>query len=83
MMNITNVNSGENGGLKRLLQHLVRIATWIGCGNQKVALCFKHLHNKFKCVADFDAALLALWKEVFPLPTHCFEFFGKCIRKFW
>ena len=38
MMNITNVNSGENGGLKRLLQHLVRIATWIGCGNQKVAL---------------------------------------------
>ena len=62
MMNITNVNSGENGGLKRLLQHLVRIATWIGCGNQKVALCFKHLHNKFKCVADFDAALLALWK---------------------
>ena len=61
MMDTTNVNSGENG-LKRLLKHLIPIATWIGCGNHKVALYFKHLLPEFKCVFNADAALLALWK---------------------
>ena len=62
MMDTTNVNSGEKDGLKRLLQHVVPIAAWIGCGNHEVALCFKHLLNEFPSVADADAMLLALWK---------------------
>ena len=57
MMDTTNVNSGERNGLKRLLKHLISLASWIGCGNHKVALCFKHLLPEFKF-----AALLALWK---------------------
>ena len=43
MMDTTNVNSGERGGLKRLLKFLIPMDVWIGCGNHKVALCFKHL----------------------------------------
>ena len=33
MTDTTNVNSREKEGLKRLLQHVVPIAAWIGCGN--------------------------------------------------
>ena len=61
MMDTTNVNSRENGGLKRLL-HVIPIAAWIGCGSHEVAFCFKHLLNEFPSVADADATLLALWK---------------------
>ena len=60
MMDTTNVNSRENGGLKRLLQHVIPIAAWIGCGSHEVAFCFKHLLNEFPSVADADATLLAL-----------------------
>ena len=42
-MDITNVNLGEKEHLKRLLQHKVPLLVWIGCGNQKLALCLKHL----------------------------------------
>ena len=33
--------------MKRLLQHAVPFAVWIGCGNHKVALCFKDLLQIF------------------------------------
>ena len=62
MMDTTNVNSGERNGLKWLLKHLIPLASWIGCGNHKVALCFKHLLPEFESVFSADAALLALWK---------------------
>ena len=62
MMDTTDVNSGERNGLKWLLKHLIPLASWIGCGNHKVALCFKHLLPKFESVFSADAALLALWK---------------------
>ena len=42
-----NVNFGEKRGMKRLLQHAVPFAVWIGCGNHKVALCFKDLLQIF------------------------------------
>ena len=61
MMDTTKVNSREKNRLKRLL-HVVPIVAWIGCGNHKVALCFKHLLNEFPSVADADATSLALWK---------------------
>ena len=61
MMETTNVNSGEKSGLKTF-PNVVPIAAWIGCGHHKVALCFKHLLNKFPSAADADATLLALWK---------------------
>ena len=62
MMDTTNVNSSERNGLKQLLKHLIILASWIGCGNHKVAFCFKHLLPEFKSVFSADAVLLALWK---------------------
>ena len=60
-MDTTNVNSGDQGGLKRLLKHAVPLSVWIGCGNHKLALCFKHL-GQFPNVSDADSTLLAIWK---------------------
>ena len=42
-MEATNVNSEEKGRLKCLLKHAVPHLNWVGCGNHKLALCFKHL----------------------------------------
>ena len=61
-MDTTNVNSGEQSSLKRLLKHAVPLGNWVGCGNHKVALCFKRLLNDFPDVLSPDATLLALSK---------------------
>ena len=53
---------GRRPDQKDCYQHIVPIAAWIGCGNHKVTLCFKHLLNKLPSVADADAMLLALSK---------------------
>ena len=42
----TNINSGMQSGLIRLLKHAVPLGNWVGCGNHKVPLCFKHLLNE-------------------------------------
>ena len=38
------------------------MALWVGCRNNKLAICFKHLLKEFPCVAEFDTMLLSLWK---------------------
>lgn len=48
--------------MKWLLKHLIPRASWIGHGNHKEALCFKHLLPEFKFAFNANAALLALWK---------------------
>ena len=53
--------------MKKLLQNVALLAIWIGCGNQKVALCFKHLLQVYPDVLAADAMLLALWKT---FPTN-------------
>ena len=58
-IDITNVNSGSHGGLKRYILHKM-MALWVGCGNHKLALCFKPLLKEFPCVAEFDLMLLSL-----------------------
>ena len=58
----TNVNSGERSGLKRHLKHTVPPGVWIGCGNHKLPLCFKHLSPLFSKIFSADATLTALWK---------------------
>ena len=60
-MGITNVNSGEQSDLKRLLKHAGALGNLFGCGNHKVALCFKYL-NDFPDVLSANATFLALWK---------------------
>ena len=36
---------------------------WHGCGNHKIALCFKHLLNKIPSIIETDALFLqSLWK---------------------
>ena len=61
-MGNTNVNSGSRGGLKRYILHEILMALWVGYGNHKLALCFKHLLKEFPCIAEFDLMLLSLWK---------------------
>ena len=61
-MDTTNVNSGKKGGLKRYLANEVPLLNWVGCGNHKLALCFKHLLPKYPTVFATDAFLEALWK---------------------
>ena len=61
-MDTTNVNSGKKGGLKRYLANKVPLLNWVGCGNHKLALCFKHLLPKYPTVFATDAFLEALWK---------------------
>ena len=61
-MDTTSVNSGERGGLKRLLAHIVPMFLWVVCGNHKLALCFKHLLGQFPSLLEADAFMEALWK---------------------
>ena len=61
-MDTTNVNFREKSGMKHLLQHVVPLAVWIGYGNHKVALCFKHLLQVYPDILAADPTLLFLWK---------------------
>ena len=61
-MDTTNVNSGEQNGLKRHLEHIFPMLRWIGCNNHKLALGFKHLIPQFPSINDTDVFLLNLWK---------------------
>ena len=61
-MDTTNVNSGERKVLKPNLQEEVPLLVWIGSGNHKLALCFKHLMGEYINISNTDATLLALWK---------------------
>ena len=60
-MDSKNVNSGGKSRMKCLLQHAVPLAVWIGCGNRKVVLFFKHLLQVYSEVLATAATLLALW----------------------
>ena len=60
-MDSKNVNSGGKSRMKRLLQHAVPLAGWIGCGNRKVVLFFKHPLQVYPEVLAPAATLLALW----------------------
>ena len=53
------VNSGERSGVKRLLKHAVPLGVWIGCGNHKLVLCFKHLLLLLSKIFSADTTL---WK---------------------
>ena len=82
-MDNTNVNSGSRGGLKRYILHKIRMALWVGCGNHKLALCFKHLFKEFPCVAEFDVMLLSLWKYFHyrPLAVNFLQEFAKAYNE--
>ena len=51
-MDTTNVNSGDRGGLKRYLANTVPMLLWVGCGNHKPALCFKHLLPRYETILE-------------------------------
>ena len=82
-MDNTNVNLGSRGGLKRYILHKIRMALWVGCGNHKLALCFKHLFKEFPCVAEFDVMLLSLWKYFHyrPLAVNFLQEFAEAYNK--
>ena len=59
-MDTTNVNSGERGGLKWYLKSTILHLIWVGCGNHKLSLCFKHFLNQFPSVFETDVFLESL-----------------------
>ena len=61
-MDTTNVNLGERGELKHLLKHTIPYLNWVGCGNHKLALCFKHPLQEFQTVQETGVFLKTLWK---------------------
>ena len=67
-MDTTNENSGDKKGLKYLLQHRVPLLVWIGCGNHKLALCFKHLTGEYTNIIDARCYLIS-FMEVFLLSS--------------
>ena len=67
-MDTTNENSGDKKDLKYLLQHRVPLLVWIGCGNHKLALCFKHLMGEYTNINDARCYLIS-FMEVFLLSS--------------
>ena len=67
-MYTTNENSGDKKDLKYLLQHRVPLLVWIGCGNHKLALCFKHLMGEYTNINDARCYLIS-FMEVFLLSS--------------
>ena len=77
-MDYTNVNSGERGGLKQHLKNAIPHLIWVGHGNHKLALCFKHLLNQFPSILEFPSidAFLELLSKFFryrPLAKNLLE----------
>ena len=56
---------------------------WVGCGNHKLAFCFKHFLKEFPCVAEFDTPLLSLWKYFHhrPLAVNFLQEFAKAYNE--
>ena len=79
----TNVDSGSNGGLKTYILQKILMALWVGCGNHKLTLCFKHLLKEFPCIAEFDIMLLSLWKYFHyqPLAVNFLQEFGEAYNE--
>ena len=61
-MDTTNVNTGDQSGLKQYLANTVPMLLWVGCGNHKLVLCFKHLLPRYKTILETDTFLESLWK---------------------
>ena len=59
-MDLTNVNSSVDNGLKCHLKHSVPMLWCTGCNNHKLALGVKHLIAQFSTI--FKTFLLSLWK---------------------
>lgn len=61
-MDTTDVNFRGVSGLKQLWKHAIPSGDLVGCGNLKVALCFKNLLKDIVDVLSADVTFLALWK---------------------
>ena len=83
-MDTTNVNAGEQSGLKRLLKHAVPLGNLVGFGNHKMALCFRLLFKVFPNAFSVDVTLLAMWKLFHYRPLainflrNAAEVYGEC-----
>lgn len=49
-------------GLQRRFRHLVPHQIYINCRNHKLALCVKHLINKYPVIVKVDNVLIGVWK---------------------
>ena len=58
----TNAMSGEHTGLQRRIRHLAPFSIYVKCHCHRLALCFKHLFERFPWLESVDKLLLGLWK---------------------
>ena len=58
----TNAMSGEHTGLQRRIRHLAPFSIYVNCRCHRLALCFKHLFERFPWLESVDKLLLGLWK---------------------
>ena len=78
-MDNTNVNSGIKGGLQAYLEDSFPMLLWIGCTNQKSALCFKHVLPNYQNVSNANIFLLNLWKY-FKYQTLAMNLLQECSK---
>ena len=48
--------------MKRYLANTIPMLLWVGCGNHKLALCFKHLLPHYETILEKETFLESLWK---------------------
>ena len=68
---------GHRGGLKSFSKHATPHLNWVGCGNHKLALCFKHLLQEFASGQETDV-FLKTSLTVFQVVLLGNEFVKKC-----
>ena len=59
----TNVMSGEKTWVQQRYRCEAPFSIYVNCQSHRLALCFKHLVNKFPWLSEIDKLLLGLWES--------------------
>ena len=70
----TNAMSGEKKGVQRRYWCEAPFSIYVNCRCHRLALCFKHLANKFLWLSEIDKLLLRLWKTFHFCSLNCHTF---------
>ena len=71
----TNVMSSEKAGVQQRYWCKAPFSIYVNCWCHRLALCFKHLVNKFPWLSEIDRLLLWLWKTFHYSSLNCHIFF--------
>ena len=70
----TNAMSSEKTGVQRRYWCEAPFSTYLNCQCHRLALCFKHLVNKFPWLSQIDKLFLGLWKTFHYSSLNCHIF---------